>query len=501
MKRIIRATTLTLLAVIISAGARPVQQSTRPSRGRHFYVAPTGERDNPGTLARPLDIVTALSSQGPARPGDTIWLRGGVHAAPGAVRYGTEEPTLVSTLTGTPTAPIIVRQYPGERATVDGGIRIEGGWTWYRDFEITNSSPVRTSKRPMGLHVLGPATRFINLVIHDNGNGIGFWQSAINAEIYGAIIYHNGWEETADYRGHGHGIYAQNLTGSKLISDVISFDNFSSGMKAYTEQGHASNITFEGNISFNNGSAARPQPAYNRVENMLVGASLNPVEGIRLIANQTYHRPDSTGNSIFIGYAAASNRDLVIRDNYFVGGATNHTFLTRWEEIIFTRNTLIGGRDLLVLEMPGGLNSNAYREWDDNRYLSRTNPLPFIYTDAQVSGYRSLEDWRRVTGLDRHSAWLPNHHGRPTSNHISLRPNRYDSNRAHLAIYNWELLAEVGVDPGNFLAPGDRFTVRNVQDYFGPPVASGVFSGGRLRLPMTGTPTSPEFNAFVIIKN
>ncbi|MEY3283037.1 MAG: hypothetical protein RIR86_1050, partial [Acidobacteriota bacterium] len=269
MKRIIQALTLTLLAVIIGASARPVQKSTRPVRGRHFYVAPEGRPNHPGTLNRPLDITTALSARTPARPGDTIWLRGGVHAAPQAILFGTEEPTLVSTLTGTATAPIIVRQYPGERAIISGGIRVEGAWTWYRDFEISNPSPQRHHKRPMGLHVFGPHTKFINLVIHDNGNGIGFWQAAENAEIYGAIIYHNGWEETNDYRGHGHGIYAQNLSGAKLISDVISFNNYSSGMKAYSEQGHANQITFEGNISFNNGAPARPQTAYNRVENLL----------------------------------------------------------------------------------------------------------------------------------------------------------------------------------------------------------------------------------------
>lgn len=501
MKRIIQALTLTLLAVIIGASARPIQKSTRPARGRHFYVAPDGRPDHPGTLTRPLDIVTALSNRTPARPGDTIWLRGGVHAAPQAVLSGTEEPTLVSTLTGTATAPITVRQYPGERAIIDGGIRVEGAWTWYRDFEISNSSPLRTRKRPMGLHVFGPNTRFINLVIHDNGNGIGFWQAAENAEIYGTIIYHNGWEETDDYRGHGHGIYAQNLNGAKLISDVISFNNYSSGMKAYSEQGHANQITFEGNISFNNGAPARPQTAYNRVENLLVGTSIHPVEGARLIANHTYHPPDSTGNSIFIGYAATINRDAVISNNYFVGGDSNHTYLTRWEQIVFSGNTLIGGRDLLVLQMPAGLNALAYRQWDNNHYLSRHNPSPFIYTDSKVSGYRSLDDWQRITSLDQHSTWLAHRQGRPTGKHILLRPNRYDRQRANLAIYNWDLLDQVEVDLQPFLKVGDRFVIRNVQNFFGPPVVAATFNGQPVRVPMTGAPTSPEFNAFVIFRN
>jgi len=39
---------------------------------------------------------------------------------------------------------ILVRQYPGERAIVDGGIQAEGAWTTFWGFEITNSSSSRT---------------------------------------------------------------------------------------------------------------------------------------------------------------------------------------------------------------------------------------------------------------------------------------------------------------------------------------------------------------------
>lgn len=482
----------------------PITSGTTTT-GREFYVAPhpEGQPGNPGTIEQPLDIVSALSAQSPARPGDTIWLRGGTHRAPGAQLTGTEEPTLRSLLNGTADARIVVRQYPGERANIDGGLRVEGSWTDYRDFEISNSSPDRTQKRPMGLHVFGPSTRFINLIIHDNGNGIGLWQPAENAEVYGAIIYRNGWETTNDYRGHGHGVYTQNLNGTKSIVNVVSFDNYSSGMKAYAEAGYANNITFEGNISFNNGSPARPQPAYNRVENILVGTGANPVEGSRLIGNCTYHLPTSTGTSIFLGYTVASNRDIVLRDNYFAGGSGNHTYITRWQQVTMTGNTLVGGRDLLVLEMPAGLASNAYSEWDNNSYYSRTNLWPFIYTDSRITGgYRNLAEWKSLTGLDRNSNWLPGNGSqlsRLASLRVFIRPNRYEPGRANIAVYNWSLQESVIVDLSSLLKPGDRFEIRNAQDYFGPPVFSGIYTGQPIKLPMTGTATGPEFNAFVVL--
>ena len=76
------------------------------SLASQYHVAPDGHVSAPGTLREPLSLTRALSAAGPARPGDTIWLHRGTY--PGAY---------TSTLTGQPDKPIIVRQWPGERAT------------------------------------------------------------------------------------------------------------------------------------------------------------------------------------------------------------------------------------------------------------------------------------------------------------------------------------------------------------------------------------------------
>ena len=41
--------------------------------------------------------------------------------------------------------------------------------------------------------------------------------------------------------------------------------------------------------------------------------------------------------------------------------------------------------------------------------------------------------------------------------------------------------------------------VLNVLDHFGKPVASGVYTGKPIRLPMAGTETGPEFGVFVVM--
>jgi len=89
-------------------GATPA--APLPPRATVHYTAPGGTSTGDGTFGRPWDLATALAgAQGAVQPGDTVWVRGGTY--PG---------TFTSALTGTSAAPIIVRQYPGERAVLDG---------------------------------------------------------------------------------------------------------------------------------------------------------------------------------------------------------------------------------------------------------------------------------------------------------------------------------------------------------------------------------------------
>ena len=66
------------------------------------------------------------------KPGDTIWLRGGTYRG-----------AFVSTLTGHPRAPVVLRQAPGARATIDGGLEVRGADATYWGFEVMNSDTLR----------------------------------------------------------------------------------------------------------------------------------------------------------------------------------------------------------------------------------------------------------------------------------------------------------------------------------------------------------------------
>src|SRR5438445_11015133 len=91
---------------------------------------PAGTPRGDGTRDRPWDLATALSGgRGRVQPGDTIWLRGGTYTG-----------NFDGTLTGTSAAPIVVRQYPGERATIDGNLHVNGAYAIYWWLEITLST-------------------------------------------------------------------------------------------------------------------------------------------------------------------------------------------------------------------------------------------------------------------------------------------------------------------------------------------------------------------------
>ncbi len=86
---------------------------------------------------------------------------------------------------------------------------------------------------------------------------------------------------------------------------------------------------------------------------------------------------------------------------------------------------------------------------------------------------------------------------------VILRPNKYDPNRAHLAVFNWLRAEAVPVDPAGFLKRGDRFRILSALDVFGRPVAEGTFDGRPVDVPMPANADTGggEFCAFVLFRD
>jgi hypothetical protein len=197
------------------------------------------------------------------------------------------------------------------------------------------------------------------------------------------------------------------------------------------------------------------------------GSQLNMLVGGLQTARYTVLRDNfaylasARGGNVELGYRAGCH-DAVVQGNYFVGGDT--LSVTNCERLQMRGNVFYG---ILAPVLQTQFPENIYKR----------NP--------------------------------------PSQTEVFVRPNQYERGRAHIVIFNWEKLSTVDVTAAAAsLRDGDRYEIRDAQNYFGAPVLTGTFRPfQRLRVPMTGLTTAapvgdvplqpvhtaPTFATFVLI--
>jgi len=423
-----------------------------------FYVAPEGAKANTGAKDSPWDYLSVLGGAQKVPPGSIIWFRGGVYGG-GAWNQ------ITCRLKGTPERPIIVRQYPGEIATLDGGIifpRDAGGeWVWFWGLEVMSSSLDRTRRTP-GFYVNTRGVSMINCIVHDVGHGPFSWWVEVGdgAEVHGCLLWGSGYydlSETWQGNPRGSGFYTQNQEGTRYITDNISFRQFTNAIKCWGFNGYVQGFHIEGNVTFDTNGW-----------NIFAAAAKFPIERLKLISNYTYRKPFDTGDSVQLGGYGAVITDAVVRDNYLVAGE-------------------VGDYALRVTKF-------QWLDMADNTFIGRLE-------GAQESDYP-------------HNACVAR---RPDKGvRVFVRPNKYEPGRGHVIVYNWEKRPSVEVDLSGILPPGTPFELRDAQDYFGTPIVRGTYTGAPVRVPMNLTKvaqpvgdvphirfrfahTAPEFAVFVVV--
>jgi hypothetical protein len=456
------------------------------------FAAPTGSPTGDGTIAHPWDLDTALGSpsgsQQPAavKPGDTIWLREGIYIPATDNGY-------ISHVTGTPSSPIIVRNYNGERATLQAGtnafvLAVYGSDTWYWGLEAATAGVSRTASQPgsfnnplaFGFAIYGPDIKIINCIVHDTAQGISAYNSSPNSEFYGNLSYYNGW--MASDRNHGHGLYLQNITGTKLVEDNFVGDNADEGIQAYgSGAATITGITIQGNTLYNTSSWPTPHFQYN-----LVMGGGQTDSGNTITENMSFFTPSQDYGFVNIGqYTPGSN--LTATNNVFVGGYIAVAVEGVAGPFVFTGNKIYT-RPSATREVTLGQYANQTPlvgyTWDNNQYFGLNVFFRGTYDGSSESGgsNQPFAQWQSNTGLDVHSTFTG---AAPTGTWIYVRPNKYEQKRANITIYNWDLSATVNVDLSNVLAVGDQFVIRDAQNFFAGPLVSGKYAGGTVSIPMT----------------
>jgi hypothetical protein len=163
----------------------------------------------------------------------------------------------------------------------------------------------------------GQKCKFINLVIHENGQGVSWWAASQDSEMHGCILYDNGWAGTD--RGHGHAIYTQNSEGVKTISDCIFTGGDGYTLHAYgSSRADVNNYRVEGNIAYD-------------AHTFLIGGG-KPSHGIQVLTNCFYGVP------VQLGCNAPTNQDCEVRGNVTVSAGLS---INRFESVISESNVIL----------------------------------------------------------------------------------------------------------------------------------------------------------------
>lgn len=460
-----------------STSPPPVDSTPLPPDGGKrvgWYVAPNGSSSSTGAIERPWSIQYAITGAGrKIQPGDTVWFRGGTYRGDFEI-----------TVDGSPAAQVTFRAYPGERAIIDGAGSSASASTWdvKGDYittwglEVTNSTSGRTSSgssdlMPNGVVNYGRGNRYVNLVIHDTGNGFFTDPNASqDVEISGSIVYNQGWEGSD--RSHGPGLYLKSHTGPVTARHNVIFNNLRNGIQAYTSSSYQSitNIHLIQNVSFENGGPAEDGP----VRQIELGGD-RPVRQGEVRGNLTY-LSGGEGIGIKVGYSGQTGTDVVVADNLIVGG--DRAFeLYPFSTATVRNNRFVGTQRMVGLYAT----SRSGISWSGNKYARDAGASAWYFSSS-----RSFSAWRSATGLGSSDQIIPT----PTGQEVFVWPDTWERGRAIVTVYNWSgggtATATVPTLPA-----GQRYTVHHVYNLWGPPVAEGTYSGS-ISIPL-GTVSAPRF--------
>lgn len=394
---------------------------------------------------------------------------------------------------------------------------VSSQYTYVYGLEVTNSNPNRTDARlgGIGLDQDALGSKAFNNIIYDAGGGFSKNDLAPNTEISWNLVLWCGWDDRntgLHQGGTGHGIYAANRNGFFKAYDNIMVNGFGFGFHVYSAgTGRLNGVDLQWNVSVDNGYWTRTQdssyaPEGRTTANFLVGH--RPISSFTFKSNFGFHREGRGGMNADLGYSSSVDNPgpAIITDNTLIGGTNS---VAQFASLTFSRNTLASNWAELYYTPP---NTVVQQLVDGNVYYWYNVGCPSTGRfnapgEAPVTGAQ----WRAM-GFDANSAINPCGK-RPAGVKVTIRANAYDPTRWNVIVNNFDKLATVNLDLGAALKQGDKFELRNVQDYFGPLLAGGSYNGP-VNVNMIGLtvarpvgwtgaliPSSgPDFGVFVLIK-
>src|SRR5439155_12585646 len=212
-----------------------------------------------------------------------------------------------------------------------------------------------------------------------------------------------------------------------------------------------SGLTLDGNVAFNAGAIQNVRV----YRDWIVGVDAPAVGADRIVVknNMGYFGPDSGArDQVQIGRQGV-NGSVALLNNYFPQGL----LMNNWTIAAVSGNLFTAQRANYIVSLDQSQVSLA-AAWDNNSYSRPATGKDFLKNSIDYS----FSDWQGATGFDEHSSYSV---GALSGTKVFVRPNRYESGRATIVVYNWDQSNSVAIDLTSVLARGAVYQLRNAQDF------------------------------------
>lgn len=320
-----------LLLMIFSTGMVMHGNVVYSAQKHTLYVSPIGSDKNVGSKKKPLKTIQKAVNV--AKPGTTVYVRKGIY-----------KEQVVIKKSGQKNAPIIIKAYPKEKATIDGrGLKVswdhqglvsmhDKSYVTIDGFEIKNYKTRKEGLVPTGISVSG------------SGKGI---------RILRNHIHHI---ETLHKNGNAHGIAIYGTKAPQAIEDIFISGNKLEDMKlgaseALVLNGNVSNFKVTYNILRRNDNigidvigfeGVSPVEAFDQARNGII--SNNTVYQISSYGNPAYGNQYAAGG-IYVdgGKEIVIEKNQVYKNDIGIEAASEHAGKST-SSITIRKNTIYENR-------------------------------------------------------------------------------------------------------------------------------------------------------------
>jgi parallel beta-helix repeat protein len=309
-----------------------------PSIAANYYVATWGNDGTQGTFSAPFK--TIARAQNSMKPGDMVYVRGGIYAQ-----------TVSWSKSGTATAPLQIRAYPGEVPVIDGQkklasnwgtmVNLAGNYVHMDGFEVKNGLG-------QGVVLTGHHNKLSNSNIHDHAE-----RGVLAAGDYSVVEYNRVWGNawyncrlsscpTTRYPtgGWGTGLSAardkvNGITENAILRGNTVFNNWGEGLSSFEADG----TILEGNTVYDNWAL-----------NVYVSESTNTL----VTANLIYVTPNNAvqKNMMNIGLCdettVRASANVSIVNNLIMGGSAHMSWWAdkrnpgaKMSNVVIANNTFV----------------------------------------------------------------------------------------------------------------------------------------------------------------